>query len=126
LALRCLAVAPTALIPCPAQLVADDRAEVARRGDRLLVAAPATIRSQLEVRGIGIIDVPSAAASCELVLVAELTTPDKIERLPDPEPHTEILGVRLPVVRLAPFEASAPLKLLLALSQSFVKAAKPD
>jgi serine kinase of HPr protein (carbohydrate metabolism regulator) len=125
LALRCLAVAPTALIPCPAQLVADDRAEVRRQGDRLVVAAPATIGSKLEVRGLGIIDVPSAP-SCELVLIAELTTPDKIERLPDPQPYAEIMGVRVPLVRLAPFEASAPVKLLLALSQSIAKAAKPD
>lgn len=125
LALRCLAVAPTALIPCPAQLVADDRVEVRRQGDRLLAVAPATIRSKLEVRGIGIVDVPSAA-SCELVLVVDLTTPDKIERLPDPQPYADIMGVQLPLVRLAPFEASAPVKLLLALSQSIIRAAKPD
>jgi HPr kinase/phosphorylase len=124
LALRCLGLAPTALVPCPAQLVADDRAVVSRQGERLLVEAPATIRGKLEVRGLGIVDVP-CAVQCALVLAVDLTTPDKIVRLPDPQPHTEIMGVLLPLIHLAPFEASAPLKLLMALAQSFTKAARP-
>ena len=117
LALRCLAVAPTALIPCPTVLVADDRVDVRRKGERLVAEAPATIRGKLEVRGLGILSVP-CTGSAELVLVADLTTPDKIERLPDPAPLAELLGVRLPLLYLAPFEAAAPVKLLLALAQT--------
>jgi len=117
LALRCLAIAPTALIPCPTQLVADDRVEIARRGEHLLAHAPATIRGKLEVRGSGVVNV-AYVTGAELVLVAELTTPDAIARLPDPAPSTEIMGIRLPVIHLAPFEASAPIKLLVALAQT--------
>lgn len=119
LALRCLAIAPTALIPSPVSLVADDRVDISRDGDALKIAAPATIRGKLEVRGQGIIEV-SAVASALLVLVADLVTPDKIERFPDPQPCTQIMGVSLPVIQLAPFEASAPVKLLLALRKSFM------
>jgi HPr kinase/phosphorylase len=120
LALRCLAVAPTALIPCPAALVADDRVDLRRSGDRILAEAPATIRGKLEVRGLGVLNVPSTA-SAEVVLVADLTALDKIERLPNPPPVTELLGVRLPLMHVAPFTASAPVKLLLALAQTLRK-----
>ena len=118
LALRCLAVAPTALIPSPVTLIADDRVDIRRHGEVLRVEAPETIRGKLEVRGVGIVEVP-VSASAELVLVADLTTPDKIERMPDPPPHTEIMGIRLPLIHLAPFEASAPVKLLLTLRKTF-------
>ena len=121
LALRCLAIAPTALIPCPAALVADDRVDLSRSGDRILAEAPAAIRGKLEVRGLGILSVP-CTASAEVVLIADITPLDKIERLPDPAPQAELLGVRLPLIHVAPFAASAPVKLLLALAQTLRKA----
>jgi len=124
LALRCLAVAPTALVPCPTLLVADDYVQISRTGPRLVAEAPATIRGKLEVRGVGIVTVP-CVASAELVLVADLVTPDRIERFPDPPPETAIMGVRLPLLYLAPFEAAAPVKLLLALVQILKRPAAP-
>jgi len=120
LALRCLVIAPTALIPCPAALVADDRVDLRRSGDRIVAEAPATIRGKLEVRGLGVLSV-SCIAGAELVLVADLTRLDQIERLPDPAPVTELLGVRLPLMHIAPFTGSAPVKLLLALAQTLRK-----
>jgi serine kinase of HPr protein (carbohydrate metabolism regulator) len=111
---------PTALIPSPALLVADDRVQTTRSGGRLMAQAPATIRGQLEVRGVGIVSVPYAP-SAELVLAADLVAPGEIERLPDPMPEAEIMGVRLKLIKLAPFESSAPIKLLLALAQLFAR-----
>ena len=53
------------------------------------------------------------------MLVADLVAPDQIERLPDPAPEAaDCMGIRLPLLRVAPFEASAPVKLLLALAQT--------
>ncbi len=121
LALRCLALAPTGLIAGEALLIADDRVDVAREDGRIRMTAPATIRGRIEVRGVGIMTVPHAL-SATLALVADLVGPEEIERMPDPELKTAILGVELPLLRLAPFEASAPVKLLLALSQ-FVRTA---
>ena len=121
LALRCLAIAPTALIPCPAALVADDRVDLRRLSERIMAEAPATIRGKLEVRGLGVLSVP-CMASAELVLVADITALDRIERLPDPAPMAELLGVRLPLIQVAPFTASAAVKLLLALAQTLRKA----
>jgi serine kinase of HPr protein (carbohydrate metabolism regulator) len=122
LALRCLALAPTALIPSPTLLVSDDRVQISHAGGRLTAEAPATIRGKLEVRGLGILSVP-CVASAEIVLVAELTAPERIERFPDPAPEVHIMGVRLPLLYLAPFEAAAPVKLLLALAQTFKRSA---
>ena len=107
LALRCLAMAPTALVPSPAMLVADDRVDITRTASRLEAAAPATIRGKLEVRGLGIVTVPCVERAA-LVLVAELGQPERIERFPDPPPETDLMGVRLPLLHLAPFEAAAP------------------
>jgi HPr kinase/phosphorylase len=115
LALRCLAVAPTALIPAAAQLVGDDRVIISLGEGRLRVAAPETLRGMLEVRAMGIIKVPYVA-SAELALVVDLVAPGAVERLPDPLPTRSFMGVNIPVLRLAPFEAAAPVKLLLALS----------
>ena len=122
LALRCLALAPTALIPGPAHLVADDRVELKREGQRLRAAAPAAIRGKLEVRGIGIITVPHVV-SAEVVLIADLVPPSMVERLPDPPARTDFMGLSLPLLRLAPFEAAAPIKLLLALAQTLQRPA---
>src|SRR6185436_1391460 len=72
LALRFLFLArrgPAALEP--PTLVADDQVRIQREGGRLLVEAPATLRGKLEVRGLGIVEMKSAAEA-ELVLVADL------------------------------------------------------
>jgi HPr kinase/phosphorylase len=117
LALRCLAMAPTALVPAPAMLVADDRVELTLREDRLVASAPPIIGGKLEVRGLGIMTVPSTS-NARLVLVADLVAPERVERLPDPPEAADVMGIRLPLLRVAAFEASAPAKLLLALAQT--------
>ncbi len=114
LALRCMALAPSSLITDAALLVADDRVRLQAVGGELRVEAPETIRGKLEVRGQGIVTVPFVA-SARLALIAELVPPEAVERLPDPEPHRNYFGHEVPLLRLAPFEASAPVKLLLAL-----------
>jgi HPr kinase/phosphorylase len=97
-----------------ARLVADDQTRLERRGDAIAAAAPATIAGKLEVRGIGILEVPSRAEAT-LRLVADLVAPDSVERLPEPR-FCELLGLPVPVVAVAPFEASAEAKLRLALA----------
>ena len=124
LALRCLAVAPSTLIPVPAHLIADDRVLISLDGARLHVEAPETIRGKLEVRGMGILEVPYARGA-DLILIVELVAPEALERMPDPVPCRDLLGVRLPLLRLAPFEAAAPVKLLLALARTAQMPGKP-
>lgn len=117
LALRCLLHPPSALTPDAAFLISDDQVLVERRGAVLFARGPETIRNKLEVRGLGVIEVRAMGCpEAPIALLVELTTADKIERLPDPQPSAEILGIFVPVLRLAPFEPSAPAKVLLALA----------
>jgi serine kinase of HPr protein (carbohydrate metabolism regulator) len=114
LALRFLAL-PTdgALKP---QLVADDQVWIAANGKGTLLASPPeTIAGKIEVRGIGIVEVPYLSQA-ELVLVCDLVQEKDVPRMP-PEPweRTEIAGHKVPALKLAPFEHSAPLKLKMAL-----------
>jgi len=101
------------LIDAGARLVADDQTELTRAGTTLEMRAPATIAGQLEVRGVGILRVPSIAVA-PLRLVVDLVPPEQVERLPEPEFCT-LLAVSVPLLRLAPFAASAAAKLRLAL-----------
>jgi len=55
-----------------------------------------------------------AAAEARIALVADMTEPHAIERLPDRR-HCDIDGVSIPWLALAPFETSAPAKLRFAL-----------
>lgn len=101
------------LIEAGARLVADDQSELSRRGGVLLVRAPATIAGLFEVRGLGILRF-DALAEAPVGLIADLVAADRIERLP-PRRAEAILGVAVPLIGIAPFEASAAAKLHLAL-----------
>lgn len=117
LALRVLALRPGPLVPGQPMLIADDRVLVSRRNGVLTLGCPATIEGLIEVRGIGIVPVPVIAAA-NLVLVVDLLAPGDVPRLPEPGGEVEICGVPVRLVGLAPFEPSAPLKLVIALENA--------
>lgn len=98
-------------------LVADDRVVLQRDGSGVRATAPESIRGKIEVRGIGIVNV-EALVSCELVLLVDLVEPAAVERMPDPGATARVAGVDLPLMRLAPFEGSAPIKLALAVAHA--------
>jgi len=102
------------LIDEGARLVADDQTELRPVGDRLLAGAPKTIVGKIEARGIGILELPYMD-DVPLRLVCDLVRPggDGVARLPEPA-NLRLAGIELPLVALAPFEASAPAKLRLA------------
>ncbi len=96
-----------------AQLVADDQVILVRDGPDMIASAPASLYGLIEIRGLGIIRIDTAAQA-RIVLVADMTEPHAIERLPG-QRRCDIDGVSLPWLMLAPFEASAPAKLRFAL-----------
>ena len=113
LALRFLALAGDGTLK--PSLVADDQVFVEGADHRLLASPPSTIAGKIELRGLGIVEVPFLGEA-ELVLVCDLVEPKEVLRMPDE--HAErvvIAGVPVPVLKLAPFELSAPLKLKMAL-----------
>lgn len=109
------------LIDSGARLVADDQTELSRQGKTVIATAPARIAGLIEARGIGIVKLGrnQLVARAPLALVVDLAHPERIERLPEPA-RENVLGVDLPVVALAPFEASASAKLRLALARGTI------
>jgi HPr kinase/phosphorylase len=97
-----------------ARLVADDQTLLALGAGALLAAPPPAIAGRLEVRGLGLVTVPYVAQTT-LRLCVELVPSGVPERLPDPTAGRDFLGIMLPLLRLAPFETSAPAKLRAAL-----------
>jgi HPr kinase/phosphorylase len=100
------------LIDGGARLVADDRVDLRAVRGVLNASAPAPIAGRLEVRGIGILEVP-CAPTAPLGLVVDLVERDEIERLPEPRAES-FLGVDVPLIRLVAREASAAAKVRLA------------
>ncbi|MDH3596185.1 MAG: HPr kinase/phosphatase C-terminal domain-containing protein [Rhodospirillales bacterium] len=94
------------------RLVADDQTELRPAGGRLSAASPGAIAGRMEVRGLGIVSVPSTPGAT-LCLVVDLVSPGLVERLPEPD-FRKLLGVRLRRLALDPFEVSALAKLRLA------------
>lgn len=101
------------LVDRGAELIADDQVELLVSAGRLLASAPPAVSGLLEVRGIGIIALPTRS-NVPCTLWVELT--GEPERLPEPRVR-DIGGVALRVLVLRPFEASAPLKVERALRQ---------
>ena len=97
-----------------ATLISDDYTLVLRRQDGLVATPAPNIAGKIEVRGLGIVSVPYAAEA-PVALVVSLGEP--VERLPEAGARRKVLGVDIPNIALNGFEASAPIKVELALAQ---------
>ena len=97
------------LIDAGAALIADDRVEFlpvnAQLCCRLPAEAPETVRGRMEIRGLGIVAVRSLAGPVPVQWLVDLVAAEAVERMPAPE-QREILGHRIPLLRLAAFAAS--------------------
>jgi HPr kinase/phosphorylase len=100
------------------RLVADDQTELSRQGKQLIASVPARIAGLIEARGLGIVKVgrDQLVRRAAVALLVDLAQPERIERLPESASES-VLGIDLPVVSLAPFEASTSAKLRLALAR---------
>ncbi len=99
------------LIDRGAVLVSDDYTVLVRRDGRLMARPPATIAGRIEVRGLGIVPLPHV----EDVPVALIVRIDgEVLRMPERRVR-RLADVEVPELALAPFEASAPIKLEMAL-----------
>ena len=101
------------LIDRGAALVSDDYCALAVVDGMLVARAPATIAGRIEVRGLGIVTLPALPAA-SIALYVTAGVPD---RMPEPAGKT-ILDVTMPMLTLALLEATAPLKVELALKAS--------
>ncbi|NMM45808.1 hypothetical protein HH303_15030 [Rhodospirillaceae bacterium KN72] len=104
------------LIEAGAELVADDRTSIEESNGALLASAPAPLVGLLEVRGVGLIQLPHRD-HVPVALVVDLDPASgPVPRLPEESQSRVLNGVSLPCLRLNPFEASAPTKVRAALT----------
>ena len=96
------------LIDRGALLLSDDYTDLVVRDGVLYASPPARIAGQMEIRGVGLVDMAFAGEG-PVALVLDLDGPP--ERMPgEPLPTIELCGVAIPAITLAAFEASAPIK----------------
>ncbi len=101
------------LIDAGARLVADDRTDLTLSDGRVFASAPVELSGLIEVRGVGIVSM-AALEKTPLALAVDLVGAADVERIPEPA-GVDILGLSVPLLRLAPFEASAPAKIRAAI-----------
>ena len=88
-----------ALIDRGAQLIGDDGVTLKREGETLVAHPPPNIAGLIEVRGVGLAELPPAEP-CPLALI--LLLDEAVTRLPDIVPKRELLGVDIPVLAFEP------------------------
>jgi serine kinase of HPr protein (carbohydrate metabolism regulator) len=102
------------LIDRGATLIADDRTICRCETGALIACAPPTIAGKIEVRGIGIVEMPHADRVPVALLITILDQPP---RMPEETHARRVAGIDVPVLALAALEPSAPIKVELALRQ---------
>lgn len=96
------------LVDRGAELLSDDYTRLERRGDVLIATAPPAIAGKMEVRGIGIVELPHAPEG-PVALLLDLDA--DVERLPpQPLPTRMLEDIAIPVLAFTALEASAPIK----------------
>ena len=106
------------LIEKGARLIADDQTILEPIKNVAIASCPASISGLIEVRGIGIIQVP-LSPKAPLGLVIDLVARTDVPRLPAPEtwiPFGDIPSLHIPIYCLHAFDASTPNKVRLAVN----------
>lgn len=97
------------LIESGCELVCDDQVVLEKRQGKIFADSIESIRGLIEVRGVGLLRYPVAAAT-RLRLIIDLSYHEDVPRLPEWETE-DILGVALPRLKLHAFDVSTPLKI---------------
>ncbi|TGX55889.1 aldolase [Sphingomonas gei] len=103
------------LIDRGAALVADGQIVCQRHEGGLIACAPAGLAGRIEVRGLGIVEMPNVERAPVDLLIVILDAPP---RFPEDPRTRRIAGIDVPVLALAALEPSAPIKVELALRQA--------
>tara|TARA_B100001123_G_C15286628_1_gene1015856 strand:+ start:701 stop:1120 length:420 start_codon:yes stop_codon:yes gene_type:complete len=95
------------------QLIADDQTTLVQQKDKIIASCPKSLSNKLEVRGIGLVEVPCIYCA-PLISVFDMVPSGSVERFPKMR-FCSYLGVKIPLFTLAPFEASAVCKVTLSI-----------
>jgi HPr kinase/phosphorylase len=97
------------LIDKGADLIADDQTILTLKNNEIILSCPEKIKSKLEIRGIGIIEMPSIEEH-QLDIVFQLKSFREIERVPN-ENWIILLNQKIPYYEIDPFELSINAKI---------------
>lgn len=100
------------LIDRGASLISDDYTVCHARDNALFASAPGSILDRIEVRGLGIVNMPSIQ---DIPIALLINLESDVDRFPLDRDVFLIAGHHVPMVALEPFHASAPIKVELAL-----------
>jgi len=102
------------LIDRGATLISDDYTIVTARDGSLLLNTPPAIAGRMEIRHLGLVDMPHVDAVPAVLAIGLDEAP---QRMPETVDTIMLAGLPLPFVRLAGKEASAPIKAEFAVRQ---------
>lgn len=97
------------LIDKGANLIADDQTILTLKNNKIILTCPSEIKSKLEIRGIGIIKMPSIKEH-QLDIVFQLKSFREIKRIPN-ENWRMLLDQKIPYYEIDPFELSVNAKI---------------
>jgi HPr kinase/phosphorylase len=97
------------LISMGASLIADDYTEVSFKNDDLILSSPSNIQGLIELRGIGIVNIPFKN-KIVLKLIIDLVDKKNILRIPDLK-SIKFENKEVPYYQLSAFECSTPEKI---------------
>lgn len=103
-----------ALIDRGAVLIGDDAVRLTLQDDHLLASPPPNIEGLIEVRGVGLFEMP-LAPPCPLALILSLGV--GAERLPEAANTREILGVKVPCLAFYPGTIAPAVRAEMALAR---------
>lgn len=102
------------LIDRGAVLISDDYTIASAKDDALILDAPANIAGMMEIRHLGIVEMPYVSAVPARLAISLDASP---HRMPDTDTEITIAAVSVPLITLAGLEPSSPIKVELALKR---------
>jgi len=101
------------LIDRGAVLISDDQTMLRREKGQIWASAPDSLRGKMEVRGLGVCDF-KFSETAPVALIVELST--VVERFPMDRAKRKVLDIEFDVIKIDAMQASAPIKLEIALA----------
>lgn len=95
------------------QLIADDRVVLTAENNQLIAGAPASLSGLLELRGFGVVEMPTAAP-CIISLAVNLVARQAVPRIAEAD-YVTFEGLKIPQLHLHGFDLATPMTIKQAL-----------
>lgn len=102
------------LIDRGANLICDDYVDLYLHDSQIVMEAPARIAGKMEVRSLGIFDCEHVS---NIPLMLQVQLKSQVERYPMDSQTETIMTIKIPTIAINTIEASAPIKVEMALNR---------